>query len=186
MAKSLENKGIDELLKALQETPEIAKPIFKRAITASLELIKGVVKPYPPQPSRTRSKTFNTYVRGTGHYPKSAFAEGQLARKGAKTARKEGKVKLVSQRLGTKWTQAVEFTDEAVEGMIGNTASYADHVQGPRKGQEPPGYQGETQTDFHAETGWVSLYGAVDDVQEEIYATFDDGAEELAKALAES
>lgn len=184
--EQLGSKGINELIKALQETPEIARPIFKKAIVASLELIKGVVKPYPVQPSRTRAKTFNTYARGTGHYPKSTFAEGQLNRKMAKVARKAGAVRMVSERLGTKWTQAVEFTDEAVEGVIGNSASYADHVQGPKKGQEPEGYTGETQAEFHAETGWVSLYGAVDEVQEQIYATFDDGVEELAKALAES
>jgi len=185
LAKNLESNGIDELIKALQETPEMAKPIFKKAIVASLELIKGVVKPYPPQPSRTRSTRFNTYVRGIGHYPKSAFVEGQLDPKAKKTARKEGKVRLVSERLGSKWTQAVEFGDEAVEGAIGNIASYADKVQGPKKGEEPPGYQGENQEDFHAVTGWVSLYGAVDDVQEEIYNTFDDGVEELAKTLTE-
>lgn len=185
MAKNLKSNGIDELIKALQETPEIAKPIFKKAITASLELIKGVVKPYPPQPSRTRSKRFNTYVRGAGHYPRSAFVEGQLDPKAKKIAHKEGAVRLVSERLGTKWTQAIDFSDEAVEGVIGNSASYADHVQGPKKGQEPEGYQGETQTDFHAETGWVSLYGAVDDVQEQIYNTFDDGVKELTEALAE-
>jgi hypothetical protein len=182
----LESRGIDELIKALQETPEKARPIFKKAVMASLELIKGVVKPYPPQPSRTRAETFNTYVRGTGHYPKSAFVEGQLDPKAKKTARKEGKVRLVSERLGSKWTQAVEFSDEAVEGIIGDTASYADHVQGPKKGEEPEGYRGETQTDFHAETGWVSLYGAVDDVQEEIYATFDDGVKELTEALSKN
>jgi hypothetical protein len=185
LGKELESKGIDELIKALQETPEIAKPIFKKAIDLSLDLIRGVVRPYPPQPSRTRAKTFNTWERGAGHYPKSAFVGEQLSPKAKRIAKKQGKARLISEILGKKWTQEIEFTDEAVEGVIGNTASYADYVQGPKRGEEPEGYERHPQAEFHAVTGWVSLYGAVDDVQEEIYATFDDGVKELTEALSE-
>ncbi len=166
--KNLEVEGLEELLRALEETPERAKPILKKKMGASLELIEGEVKPYPPQPSRTRAKTFNTYVRGRGQYPKSAFGGKTFNPKKARGLVKAGKVRLTSERLGTKWTSDVEISDEVVVGVIGNTASYADEVQGER------------QPAFHAATGWITLDQGMEQAEQGIYAQFKEGAEELA------
>jgi len=166
--KNLDVKGLEDLLKALDEAPQKAKPIMERAMGRSLELVEGVVKEYPPQPARTRARTFNTYERGFGHYPKSAFVGGTINAKGKRAARKAGKVRMTSERLGTKWTSEVEITDDQVLGVIGNTASYAREVQG------------DYQTKFHAATGWVTLDQGIEQVEEDIYATFEEGADELA------
>lgn len=166
--KNLEIKGLEELLQALEETPERAKPILKEKMGVSLKLIEDEVKDYPPEPSRTRAKTFNTYERGFGHYPKSAFVGGVPNAKAKRAARKAGKARQTSERLGTKWTSEVEITNEAVVGVMGNTASYADEVQGER------------QPAFHALTGWITIDQGMEQAEAGIYAQFEEGANELA------
>ncbi len=50
-------------------------PLAVRTIGLSLAEIQRRLAPYPPQPSRTRAKIFNTYVRGIGRFPRAAFTE---------------------------------------------------------------------------------------------------------------
>lgn len=170
MTKSLELKGFAELIQALRETPDLAKPILQKSMNRSLLVITAIVQQYPPQPRRDRSQHFNTYVRGVGRYPRSSFAGGELKKRGSKAAGpRGGKIDRTSERLGTKWTQKVEITKEGATGYAGNTASYADLVQG------------EHQTAFHQATGWPTLEEAVNLAEADVNAIFEEGRDELVK-----
>lgn len=174
MANNLEVEGLEEFQRALEEAPEIARPILERRMEQGLFLLEQELKPYPPQPARDRAATFNTYVRGRGHYPRSAFADGQFdSRTGTKLLR-AGQVRLTSERLGTKWTHEIEWLDEAITGVIGNSASYADVVQGSK----------EDQNYWHGVTGWVTIDEALERHEEAIYRLFEEGVVELAEALS--
>ena len=161
-------KGLDEFVAAIQRSPETAVPILETALERALLLVEGVVKQYPPQPARDRAKTFNTYVRGRGHYPLSAFNRGGKLKRGAK---RDPTIRLTSERLGTKWTHQVDFDEAGAVGEIGNTASYADEVQG------------EGQADFHAETGWPTLPAAMDQQEQNIYDILELALNEILKKL---
>ncbi|MCB0207716.1 MAG: hypothetical protein KDJ52_00210 [Anaerolineae bacterium] len=174
MAKTFEVKGFEELLKGLDEIPKEAQPIMKGKMEDSLLSVRGTLREYPPQPSRTRAKSFNTYVRGRGHYPRSAFAGGQFNSRAGGRALRRGQAKLTSERLGTKWTHEVEFDDAAVTGVIGNTASYSNVVQGNE----------DDQNYWHGVTGWVTLDDSLDQHEEEIYKNFEAGVIELLEVIS--
>lgn len=166
MAKNIELEGFDEFVRALAEAPGLARPIMGKKMKESLFSLRGTLKETPPQPPRDRAKTFNTYVRGFGHRPKSYFTGGSRRIKGVKSLAKQ-----TSEKLDTKWTDEIEFEAEAVIGVLGNTASYAQVVQG------------ELQPDFHAQTGWITLDDALDQHEAEINDNFEAGVDELLAAL---
>lgn len=178
-AKTLDIKGLAETIEAIEQSPEVAVPILSQKMEQSLLLIEGLVKEYPPQPRRDRAKTFNTYVRGKGRYPRSYFPGGQFNARAGRRLKKRGKVHLVSERLGTKWTHKVSVRkDQVIEGVLGNSASYAGYVQIK---DDPEG--DVDQTDFHAATGWPTLEDSIDQVEPEIDKLFDQGADEILRKL---
>jgi len=171
LTKTLDAKDLDRLADAFAKAPELAQDVMGGRMETNLMLIEEPLQNYPPQPPRDRAKTFNTYVRGRGRYPRSAFPGGQFNAKAARGLIRAGKVKLTSERLGTKWTHQVEFSDEAITGVLGNTASYADEVQG------------DQQAAFHAETGWKTLDDVLLQQEQAIYDNFEAGIDELWEKL---
>jgi len=143
----------------LDRVADVAPQEFKGAMGISLFDLLSIIKPYPQQPDRNRAKTFNTYVRGIGRVPKSAFftAKGKARKK----IRTKG-VARTSQRLGQKWTSRVEVSGNTVTGTIENSASYANVVQGT------------WQPAFHADTGWVTYEDAYEQVKEQIDRNFNE------------
>lgn len=166
MAKTFEIEGFDELLEALEQAPETARPIMVKKMGDSLQALRGILRPYPPQPDRNRARTFNTYARGFGHRPRSYFGGGSRQVRSLKALGRA-----TSERLGTKWAQEVEVEPGAITGVIGNTASYANEVQG------------EHQPAFHEQTGWVTLETALEEADLEIFANFSEGVDEILAAL---
>ena len=166
MTKTMELSGLDELMSAFENAPDVAIPIASKAMEQGLLLIEGAVKEYPPQPDRARTKSFNTYIRGKGRYPKSYFSGGSFDPRGG-----QGRAKLVSERLGTKWTHTVNIDDSAVTGIVGNTASYADVIQGKE----------EDQNYWHGVTGWPRLDDTIDQMEEQIMDVFGAAVDELLK-----
>lgn len=144
-------------------TPEM----FAGAMTQSLLDMESVLKPYPPQPARDRAKTFNTYVRGIGRLPKSAFVTKSGATR--KKVVTKGAIR-TSQRLGTRWSHRVDISDNTVTGTIENTATYAVFVQG------------RYQPAYHHETGWVTGEEAYEQQEAQIMRNFN---ETLDRVLAE-
>lgn len=172
--KIIEVEGFDELAQTLDKLPAQSLPILENAMEESLLYLEGIVTEYPPQPSRTRAKTFNTYVRGHGRYPRSAFTSaGMLSKRAAKRpGPRGGQIKYISERLGTKWTHQVTRTEDAIEGVIGNTTSYAPYVEG------------EQQTDYHAETGWPRLDQVIEREEAVIYGNFERASEMILDLVA--
>lgn len=168
MAKTFEIEGFDELLEALEQAPEIARPIMAKKMTASLQALRGILQPYPPQPDRNRARSFNTYARGFGQRPRSYFGGGSRQVRSLKALGRA-----TSERLGTKWTQEVEIEPGAITGVIGNTASYANVVQG----------DSEDQNYWHGVTGWITMETALEEANPEIFANFSEGVDEILVAL---
>lgn len=166
----IEIEGLDELYRALEEMPDKAVPLVEKAMIRGLLSVQGRVEPYPPQPDRNRAGTFNTYVRGIGHFPKSSFVGGRRKKRGAYTPGPHGgKVRRVSERLGSRWAIKVvtDVGNVSVTGTLGNNASYANVVQGDR------------QAAHHALTGWVTLDDAVDQSVEDVEAAFDEAIDQV-------
>lgn len=169
----LEIQGFDELIQALQRTPEIAKPFMVRAMQQSVALIVGILRPYPPQPPRDRAGSLNTYVRGIGFFPRASFEGGERKKRGAYEAgSRGGKVRRVSERLGEKWTWKVEEADGGLVGIVGNLASYSEIVQGRK------------QPTFHRRTGWTTVDEAVIQAEPQIVQRFEQARDETVEALA--
>ena len=131
-------------------------------------LMLGTVKPYPPQPSRTRAKTFNAWLRGVGQLPKSAFVPVKTT---YKVKRQGRKVYRSSENMKRRWGQAIRKERGGWIGYTQNYASYADYVQGQK---QPP---------WHAQTGWVTMKQAKEKTEPRILQMFRDMAAQLVAAV---
>ena len=152
-------KDFDDFEKVLQNSPSIFTDVGSGLVAYTLEAIKEIISPYPAQPDRNRAKTFNTYVRGIGNYPKSAFtgnagAPGGFNIKPRKQIKK-GKIKLTSQQMSKRFQMSVKISGNDIEGTLVNNATYSGFVLGPKEGDPH-------QASFHAETGWENADDAVD------------------------
>lgn len=163
-------EGLEQIQRAFQVAPQLAAPIVGQAVDRSLRLIRGVVQPYPPQPDRWRAKTFNKYVRGVGQMTRASFDEGG-SYIGPREGPRGGMPRLTSEDLGQKWTLQVKLQPTGFLGILGNTASYANFVQG----SEQPAY--------HAATGWVTIVDAVKQKAGQIQQLFSNAAVALVNAL---
>ncbi len=141
---------------------------FAPAMETSLLDMLAILKPYPPQPARDRARTFNTYVRGIGHLPRSSFFTTGKGRQ----FRRVGPIRRTSEKLGQQWTSSVTVSGNTVTGVIENSASYAGVVQGL------------AQPSFHAETGWVTYEDAFKRAEEQIDRNFEAALDQLLNELA--
>lgn len=195
--KVLEIKGFEELLKALQDAPQIARPLLEEAMTKSLSQLHDELAQYPAateanQPGRVDAdgNPKGYYERGRGWwYPvrnRSTLGEKLGARLGAETAIRAAKrnqvkniptaagYKLRKQRsevLGKKWTTAQAVNDTGVLGEIGTTVSYADWVQGDR------------QAEIHAARDWETASQVLERMTPKIEENFEKAVEKLVEQL---
>jgi hypothetical protein len=203
MTQVIEVKGLDELERALEEAPELARPLARRAMELSTRLVQDLVKEYPPgseanQPGRFSLKTkrpMGFYERGAGWwYPilqrkTLGLAEGQK-----RALKSEGKIlasaaqrKLTPQVVGYKLSRTSEllgksWTTEVIEneqegynlvGVVGNDTSYVQQVQGER------------QARMHASRGWRTAEQALEESLPGIIEQFEQAADELQRLLTE-
>jgi hypothetical protein len=196
---AVEIPGFEELIRALEETPEKVLPMLVRAMGRSVRAVQSRVDVYPAsteanQPGRISVKTHRPmgyYERGRGWwYPvmKPWTMDGQkfgkalgVLKSGAKKVRKATGVqgyKLAgggeSENLGKSWTVAVTATKSSVLGEIGNNTSYAPWVQG---GQ---------QAGIHKARNWITIDQALTDSTDDIVGFFDDALDEWKKTLPQS
>lgn len=189
------DEGFDELQRGLQRASRLALPLAERAIGVALTALESVMAPYPPQPDRDRANQdgekpspYNTYVRGIGHFPRSAFrqVEGVWQRKktGAyKPGPKGGKVRRTSQQLDKRWRIRVVREGHAVVGTLENTASYSGYVIGHKAGVESNDGT-PAQAPFHAETGWPNVDDSLAHVQPIIDQAFETVIDTFVTQLA--
>lgn len=163
--------GLAELKDMFGEIETAITPLAESVLIDIMDHVVDFVAVYPPQPPRDRAKTFNRYVRGVGVYPRSAFNEaGELISLVAGI----DKVIFSSEQLSMKWRKQIHSTPHGTEALIRNLASYSDYVVG------------QWQTDFHAETGWRTIDGAVEELEPLIDESFEfllDSIEQIVAGL---
>lgn len=174
------NDDADKFAAELAKASETALPIAARAIGQSLLAIQGEIARVPPQPSRTRAKTFNTWVREIGRLPKASFeqvdGEWQRKRKGAYSSKKW--LSLKSQMMAKKWRTQVTQNPSDVTGELRNDARYSGFVVGTKnQGKDPH------QVPFHAQTGWPNADDSVRLAQPAIDAIWGEAINGVVKVL---
>ena len=136
---------LERLAGNLEELNKTAGLLAYQNILPLLQAWQKTMRQYPPQPSRTRAKTFNRYVRGVGLYPISFFKVGRL---NAGKAIREGKgqVERTSEKLGSRWQiDSPRPAGPNYAAALFNDASYAHEVQG------------DQQKPYHKKTGWKTV-----------------------------
>lgn len=163
--------GLDELLDALETAAEQAQPMLEQAIARSLAAIQGRVREYPPASEANQPRTTYQTPPPRGRDPNRWYERGY----GTKWITAEGQVrgKKTSRFLGRQWTQRVQTVDIGVVGVLGNSAPYADEVQGRK------------QKTYHARRGWITLDTAIEQSTADIEAAFAEAADQLLAALAD-
>ncbi len=195
--KVLEIKGFDELLRALKDAPQLARPLLEAAMTKSLSQLHDELAQYPAaseanQPGRMDAdgSPKGYYERGRGWwYPvrnRSTLGENLGVAYGAETAKRAAKrnqvkniptvtgYKLSKQRseaLGKKWTTQIVSTETGIRGEIGTLVSYADYVQGNQ------------QADFHAARNWETANAVLERATPQIEKNFAEAVEKLVEQL---
>jgi hypothetical protein len=189
---TLDLKNFNQMVQHLEKAPEIAAPHLVDAMQKSVALVHDLLAEYPPsteanQPGRYSLRTHRPmgyYERGRGYwYP--------IMRKetlGSRTGKRQGAVPLpkhlrgmaavagyklrrTSERLGSRWTTRVETNDNAIQGVIGTTVSYADYVQG------------QNQAAFQGAHGWQTAAEVLQDAAGEIKGYFEEAAKNIAEEL---
>lgn len=159
-----DDSQIRDFSEALRQVTEVVAPLGTQLVQKCLERLQEVMSPYPPQPDRDRANPgdrpspYNTYVRGIGHLPRSAFKQGEngitINRRGMRNARRQGKIRYTSQQMDKRWSMRVSSTDSGADGTLVNKASYSGSVMGHTTG----GGDGiPQQASFHTATGWTSI-----------------------------
>lgn len=147
--------GFDELASALEGADRLFMPLASKAMAISLTAIESIIAPYPPQPARDRAAHFNTYVRGQGNYPKSAFVADSSEPGGYRTKRvPKASIRLTSQQMDKRFSKSVKVKENILQGELRNEATYSGYVIGPVEGDPH-------QVSFHAQTGWVNADDAI-------------------------
>src|SRR5690242_1580432 len=97
---SIEKVGFDQVQVTFSKAADMS--VFKDATVEALKVMQQEASKFPPQPSRTRSKHFNTWVREVGQLPRSAF--GISRKTGKTTIRRTGKALYrVSEKMLAQW-----------------------------------------------------------------------------------
>jgi hypothetical protein len=145
---SIQTPDSGKLEKAMDNAIQMFVAFASKAMVQSLLAIEEAISPYPAQPNRMRSGRLNTYVRGQGSYPRSAFVADKSEPGGFKTKRvSRAVIRFTSQQLDKRYRIMVTPSKNEILGKLWNDASYSGYVIGS-KVEEPK------QVSFHAETGW--------------------------------
>jgi hypothetical protein len=188
-------EGFDELLKALEQSPETILPLLEKAMQKSVRAIQERVAEYPPsteanQPGRIslkNHKPMGYYERGRGWWypimrPWSSdgqrFGKALGVIKSSAVVRKGSAVQGYrlagggeSEQLGKSWTVNVRSGDGGVLGEVGTNTSYAPWVQGDR------------QWNVHGKRGWKTVDRATEESMEDITGFFSEALDEWNKTL---
>jgi hypothetical protein len=122
---TMEIKGMEELIKKLEKLGKMSK--VHAGLRAAGMYVKGKIAIYPPATAANQPGSGSWYQRGWG----IRYAGG-----GGKQT---------SEQLGKKWTS--KYDKAKFEVIIGNNASYARFVQGPKG----------TQSKAMKKIGWTSI-----------------------------
>ena len=113
---TMEIKGMDELIKKLEELGKMSK--VHAGMKAAMIHLKGKVNTYP---DKTEANVPKHFVGGRWY--ERSWGSKRFTKKGVKGPK-------TSERLDTAWTTS--YDKVKFEAVIGNDASYAKYVQGPK------------------------------------------------------
>ena len=141
---SIQVKGLDKFVAKMNKAGN--PRALEGAMRESLKVVQQEAAKFPPQPSRTRSRHFNTWVREVGQLPRSAFG---FTKAGKATIRRSGRAVLrKSEKMLQQWKTAqpqIRIGAGYIIGRVVNRASYAVFVQGDK------------QVKWHKQTGWKTV-----------------------------
>jgi len=191
MPPVLEIPALADLFLWLEHSPELARKELTVAMTRSVRIVEGIIKPYPPATDSNRpgrigrnGRPMGYYERGRGWWypvmqPRTlgevlGKAEGAIStpRRGSRVVGYKLSKHGQSQNLGRKWTVAVSNDGNAIEGVVGNTVSYAEFVQGRK------------QAGIHELHDWKTLDDAVSEAEPEIMKEFEKAADRIAESFS--
>jgi hypothetical protein len=155
---------LNKLIDSLKNSEKILRSHLVGAVGLTLSSLQRFVEVYPPQPDRNRAKTFNTYVRGVGNYPKSSFIANPKAPGGYKVKlTPKGQIKMTSQQMNKGFRQTVMVRDNTIAGTLFNQATYSGWVLGSIDQAMTP-----HQVPWHTETGWVAKETGMTEVEDDL------------------
>lgn len=170
-----------KLPKLLDGIDRLFIPYATKAIAISLNYLKGLISPYPPQPPRNRGGRINTYVRGVGFYPRSAFVSDSSEPGGYRVKRaKKSTIRYTSEQMDKRYAQVVKSTETGAEGTLKNTASYSGWVIGSKDNNEIP-----HQLPYHTITGWPNKDDTLNAAMPFIDAQRDKAIDQMMQAIME-
>lgn len=121
------------------------------AMIQSVDLLRNELATFPPQPSRTRAKTFNTWVREIGRLPRVAFFTQSGARRKGNRIASGFTPDPPSQKLLAHWRDAnaeIVIAGTQMTGRMSNPVTYGPFVEGDKQARP------------HQETGWPTIKSA--------------------------
>ena len=180
--------GLESLIEAISTLPDQALPLAEKAMDLSCLAVEGILAEYPPetaanQPGRKdeqdRPLPYYERNRGTWYPVTTQMAFGRAGKSRGRyvpSAKKREawgvtmyKLRPTSEQLGRKWTHRVNRLQNGVEGVIGNTASYAAAVEGSK----------EDQSSLMAGIGWPSIDDALAKAGPDIQAAWESAINQL-------
>jgi hypothetical protein len=169
-------RGVEELIAAITEAPDVAVPLAEQAMERSLLAIEGRVSEYPPASEANRPRAWQGSAYNLVTRKRASLNTWYERGYGPKWVRKDGTVngRKTSELLGRSWSREVRVDDDVIEGILGNSASYTRYVHG------------REQADFHARRGWMTIFEGVKQSEEDIDAAFGEAADDLITALADN
>lgn len=162
--------GFEELLLALQESPETITPLIRKAMLNSLLLLQGGLRRIPNASEANSPTRRKWYERGYGM--RWRLTDGGIG--GEKTSEQLPKRWTVRTRVWPNGAPDVDFDGPMIEGVVGNNASYARLVQA-RDDQKP----------WHKRRGWPTVEGVLDENEDAIVDEFDDAVDTWVKDFNE-
>jgi hypothetical protein len=166
-----------KLEKAMDNAIQMFVVFASKAMAKSLVAIEEAISPYPPQPDRMRSGHLNTYVRGQGQYPRSAFVADKQEPGGFRTkVVPRASIRFTSQQMDKRFKKEVKPSSSEIIGKLENTASYSGYVIGS-KTEDPK------QASFHAETGWMNKEDALEQAKPAINGYVEEAISDFMKVL---
>lgn len=209
MPASVQIRGFDELIKALQDAPEIARPIIGRAMENSLDVVIGRLKDEPPstdanKPGRwkeVKSKSGTVSLRAVGFYERhmgywypimkrETLGQGKaLKSEGRMTARRArgmygmaGKGAVAGYKLSKKRSEFL--TQKWSREIIWDTASVMGVLRNSASYAKYVEGPVETQSKLMAKIGWPALDNVLVESTPSIMEFFERARNELVAALA--
>lgn len=198
--KTIEVKGLDELLAAWDKLPEEARAELTEAMQQAVYLLQAQLAQYPPstaanRPGRTGAdgRPLGFYERGQGWW----YPLMRRATLGAKPLKSAGamqksradklfggfgmghagvagyKLRRTSETFGRSWTTRVTSGDGFIVGEVGTDTSYAPWLVDDAR-----------QARRMQQIGWATAGTALSEAEADIDAVFEQAVDDVLKKLA--